>query len=202
MNKEKIRDFFKKLNNSYVIAAICVILIGIILLGAMIGLVARPYSTNTTYSATVHGSGVGTMKIKLVLLDDGRYSQTVKYVQLQEISNTFGDYAFRCGKYRVGENKGQSFNHIYFDGDYDNTFYELKNPFKIEFYGVELTNVGGIFLLVCYCILICFAAAIVTILLIKRKDGGVVFTNRMRLIKRLRELEQMLGVTHETNTEE
>ena len=202
MNKEKIRDFFKKLNNSYVIAAICVILIGIILLGAMIGLVARPYSTNTTYSATVHGSGVGPMKIKLVLLDDGRYSQTVKYVQLQEISNTFGDYAFRCGKYRAGENKGQSFNHIYFDGDYDNTFYELKNPFKIEFYGVELTNVGGIFLLVCYCILICFAAAIVTILLIKRKDGGVVFTNRMRLIKRLRELEQMLGVTHETNTEE
>ncbi|MCH5159233.1 MAG: hypothetical protein J1F66_00095 [Clostridiales bacterium] len=198
--KEKIKEFFNKLNNSYIIAAICVILIGVILLGAIIGLVARPFSTNTTYSLKVKQmySSMGDVNcsIKLVLLDDGRYKLTTYDKNTKEVYTEFGDYGY--GKVINDENNRRQ-NVIWLD-DIRNAIV-IENPFKItvpvsSLLGgkYEFTNVGGIVLLVCYCIVFAICAAIATILIIKRKDGGVVFTNKMRLIKRLKEIEEMIGV--------
>lgn len=190
--KEKIREFFGKMNNSYVIAAICVILIGVIFLGAMIGLVARPFSLNTTYYSTLKEEIFGeefVVKSKLTLLEGGRYQLTQKSNLIDGSLTTFGDFGY--GKVRIEDNKPRR-NVIWFDNDkYD--MVELTNPFKMEYDGEEFTNVGGILLLVCYCLTIAAAAAIATVLLIKRKDGGIVFTNKMRLIKRLKEIEEMIG---------
>lgn len=196
---EKIKNFFQKLNNSYIIAAICVILICVILLGAIIGLVARPFSTNTTYSLKVKQSyssmGDVNCSIKLVLLDDGRYKMTVYDRDTKEVYTEFGDYGY--GKLINDENNRRQ-NVIWLDNILHSTI--IENPFKIKVSvssllggEYEFTNVGGILLLVCYCIVFAICAAIATLLIIKRKDGGIVFTNKMRLIKRLKEIEEMLG---------
>ena len=213
--KEKLANFFKKLNNGYIIAAICAILIGVIVLGAMIGLVARPFATNTTYTAKVKTEVLGetyTAKAKLVLLDGGRYSMTIRDSQKQRYTY-FGDYGF--GKLVDEENVRESViwfeyngqmvavDQALFGGDLLSSMIktanisEQTNPFKIQYGEVTFTNVGGILLLVLYCFVIVIAAAIATVLLLKRKDGNVVFTSKIRLIKRLRELEDMLGVRHD-----
>ena len=220
MNKEKIRNFFKKLNNSYVIAAICMLLAGVIVLGMMIGLVANPFITDTAYTARVKTEILDetmTSRVKLVMLEGGRYSITVRN-NAGERFTYFGDYGY--GRLADEENRLQRTVWFEYDGEmaiidellfgsndlFTSSFLpktsKQTNPFKIQYGEVTFINGGAIVLLIFYCAFISAAAAIVTILLIKRKDGGVVFTNRMRLIKRLRELEQMLGVTHETNTEE
>ena len=194
---EKLKNFFKKLNNSYIIAAICVILVGIILLGLMIGLVTTPFIKNIPYySKNIEGSGVGTMKYKLVMLDDGRYERTVDYIQLKQVLITYGDYSY-CYGIDYMKDGSKHFKEIIFDNNSAQARVELTSPFKIKYYLVEMTNVGGIVLLVVYCILICFAAAIATILIVKRKDGKVVFTNKMLLLKRLKEVEEMLGIKHD-----
>ena len=190
---EKIKNFFQKLNNSYIIAAICVILICVILLGAIIGLVTRPFSTNTTYiSSRIETSGFGPIKIRVTLLDDGRYSKTTHYILAKDVETVFGDYGYAKKHVYVGDESVRC-NTIWFDNEYLATMTILDNPFKLEFYGFELVNVGGIVLLVCYCVLFAICAAIATILIIKRKNGGMVFTNKLRLVKRLKEIEEMLG---------
>ena len=209
--KEKLANFFKKLNNSYIIAAICMILVCVILLGLMIGLVAHPFATNTTYTAKVKTEVLGetfTTKAKLVLMDEGRFSMTLKDGQKQYYTY-FGDYGY--GKLVNDENVRQSVIWFEYDGlmySVDQSLFgdgifssmlktnmsEQTNPFKIQYGKVTFTNVGGILLLVLYCFVIVIAAAIATVLLLKRKDGNVVFTSKIRLIKRLRELEDMLGV--------
>lgn len=202
--KEKIANFFKKLNNSHWITAICAILIGVIFLGAMISLVARPFSTNTTYTATVKEQVFDDFyykrKITIVLLDDGRYSLTIKDPQTKQKSTTFGDYAY--GKLFTKDDSNTLHNVIWFDSQdynyFDNTVYELKNPFKLEYEDIEFTNAGGIALLVFYVFMICMSALIATVMIVRRKEGTIVFTNKMRLIKRLKEIEQMLGISHET----
>ena len=200
--KEKFAAFFRKLNNSYIIAAICVILVGIILLCAMIGLVSKPFATNTTYSAKVKekvGDEELNVSIKLVLLDDGRYQVTVRNNETKETVTRFGDYGY--GKI-VLEKDGPRQSVLWLNDE--SAAFVQKNPFKINFeqtkllgFEVKFTNVGGIFLLVCYCALIVLAAAVSTILIIKRKEGSIVFTNKMRLIKRLATMEEMLGIRHE-----
>ena len=196
--RDKIKEFFNKLNNSYIIAAICTILIAVILLGSIIGLVARPFSTNTTYSLNVKRfySSIGDVNysIKLVLLDDGRYKLTTYNRNTKEVYTEFGDYAY--GKVVIGEDNRRR-NVISLDNRSNLTV--IENPFKITLpvssllYGeYEFTNVGGIVLLTCYCTVFVISVAIATILLLKRKDGGIVFTNKMRLIKRLKEIEEKL----------
>ena len=212
--KEKLANFFKKLNNSYIVAAICAILIGVIVLGLMIGLVAHPFATNTTYTAKVKteiDDETYTTKAKLVLLDGGRYSMTLKDSKRQNYTY-FGDYGY--GKFIDEENSRQSMIWFEYDGlmsiedvalfrgDSISSILKinsskLTNPFKIQYGEVVFTNVGGILWLVFYCCVIAIAAAIATILLLKRKDGNVVFTSKIRLIKRLREIEDMLGVRHD-----
>ena len=192
--KEKIKEFFNKLNNNYLVGAICAFLIAVIVLGLMIGLVAHPFATNTTYTSPKIISDLnGDVKQKLVLLDDGRYELTVKQTQPKAKITTFGDYAY--GKLQLEEGKGRS-NVIWFDGEILDMV-ELKSPFKLEFNGVTFTNVGGILLLVCYCFIIAIAVAIGVYLILKRKDGRPAFTSKIRLIKRLKEIEEMLGVKHE-----
>lgn len=187
--KEKIAAFFKKLNNSYVIAAICVILVGVILLGAVIGLVAKPFSLNTVYTAQVDTTYV--TNYKLTLLDGGRYELTQIGDKVKGTITIYGDYGY--GRIKDGNALK---NVIWFDNGMLSPV-EVKSPFKLDYNGIEFTNGGGIFLLVCYCILICFAAAIATILLLKRKEGDIVFTNKMRLIMRLKQIEEMLGIKFE-----
>lgn len=206
MNKEKIKEFFAKLNNGYLIAAICAILIGVIVLGAMIGLVARPFAINTAYTAKVEKESLGetiTVKSKLVLLDGGRYSLTVR--DSTGKVTYFGDYAY--GRIETGENASKH-NIIRFEYDGSHAVFdsyvfgsketvELTSPFKLQYGDVEFINVGGILLLVFYCFVIVGCAAIAAILIVKRKDGNIVFTDKLRLVKRLKEIEDMLGIKFE-----
>ena len=194
--KERIREFFNKLNNNYLVAAICALLIAVIVLGLMIGLVAHPFATNTTYTAKIESTFDGetvTSRAKLVLLDDGRYSLTAKSAMLDGRVTNFGDYAY--GKVRLEEGKARS-NVIWFDGNVLDII-ELKSPFKLQYNDITFTNVGGIILLVFYCFVIAVAVAIGVYLILKRKDGRPAFTSKIRLVKRLKELEEMLGVRHE-----
>ena len=197
MNKDKLRNFLKKLNNGYIVAAICMILVFIIAFGSMIDLVAHPFITNISYSAKIEGSGVGTMKATLTLLEDGRYSETIEYRRLEMVTTTFGDYSYSHGKYQTGDNKGQHYREIFFNNDYENTHVELKNPFKLKFYGAEFTNVGGILLLVFYCIMIVISAAIATILIIKRKEGKALFNKKSGLETRVSTIEEMIGIKND-----
>ena len=200
---EKIKNFFQKLNNSYIIAAICVILICVILLGSIIGLVARPFITDMTYSVKYRPMAFSSNNqriAKLVLLEGGRYSMTISYTMTNGVSTSFGDYGY--GKVLVSLDSNRLQNVLILNGGaYDEAVSVQKNPFKIttNYFGEEVTFtcVGGIFLLVCYCVVFAICAAIATLLIIKRKDGGIVFTNKMRLIKRLKEIEEMLGVKHD-----
>lgn len=206
----KFKEFLKKLNNGYIIAAICVILIGVIVLGLMIGLVARPFATNTAYTAKVKTEVLGethVTKAKLVLLDGGRYSMTIRNSQ-KSTYTYFGDYGY--GKDKLDTDEERRHNVIWFEYDGElvaldlvlfggdkTEMVEQKNPFKLQYGGITFTNVGGILLLIIYCVLIAILAAIAAILLVKRNDGKVAITNKMNLIRRLSNLEEMLGVHHE-----
>ena len=192
---EKLANFFKKLNNSNWIIAICAILVGVIFLSAMISLVAHPFIKDMTYSARLEEADMGTLKAKLTLLDDGRYSMTVRYTSTKETTTAFGDYGY--GKIFTEDDKDHRHNAIWFDGALMQDVVVLSNPFKIERAGVVYTCGGGIALLVFYCIMICMSAAIATVSIIKREQGVTVFTNKIRLVKRLKELETMLGISHD-----
>lgn len=194
--KEKFKEFFNKLNNTYLVAAICALLIAVIVFGLMISLVAHPFATNTTYTAKIESELDGetyTARAKLVLMDEGRYSLTSKSALLDGRVTNFGDYGY--GKIRLEEGKSRK-NVIWFDGDLLNMV-EVTSPFKLEYNEQTFTNVGGILLLVCYCFVIAIAVAIAVYLIIKRKDGKPAFTSKLRLVKRLKEIEEMLGVKHE-----
>lgn len=199
--KEKIKEFFNKLNNSYLVAAICALLIAVIFFGLMIGLVAHPFATNTTYtSSKISNDIIGDVRQKLVLLDDGNFQLTTKYMETKEVITDFGHY--RYGKIVTGEDE-RLHNVIWLNvagtsiTSYIEPPIELKSPFKIEYNDVAYTNVGGILLLVLYCCIIAIAIAIGVYLILKRKDGAPAFTSKMRVIKRLKEIEEMLGVRHE-----
>ena len=191
--KEKLASFFKKLNNSHLIVAICAILIGVIFLSAMISLVAHPFVKGVAYSARLEEASVGTIKAKLTLLNDGRYSVTVYHDSTKETMTTFGDYGY--GKIFITDDDSHRVNAIWFDSLLNPI--KLTNPFKIENNGVVYTCGGGIALLVFYCIAICICAAIAAIMIVKRREGVPAFTSKMRLIKRLKEMEQMLGIYHD-----
>ena len=188
--KVKMREFFAKLNNSYVIAAICIILIGVILLGAMIGLVARPYVIGMKYSVKYHPSFFSSYNeriAELVLLEGGRYSMTISYTLSKGVTTTFGDYGY--GRVPLESQDSRLHNILILEnGEYGQAVSVQKNPFKIttDYFGEEvtLTCVGGIVLLVVYCILIVLCAAIATILLVKRKNGKIVFSDRLGIFRK------------------
>ena len=195
MMKEKLANFFKKLNNSKLVIAICAILIGVIFLGAMISLVAHPFVKDIAYTAKTKielGNETVIYKTKLVLMDSGRFYTTIKDSEKQTITR-FGDYGY--GKIFIDDDSHRV-NAIWFDSDMLSVI-EMHNPFKIENEGITYTCGGGIALLVFYCFMICICAAIAAISIVKRDEGTIVFTSKMRLIKRLKEMEQMLGISHD-----
>ena len=198
MNNEKLKSFFSKLNNGYVVAAICLILVAVIAFGLMIGLVARPFITNMTYSTTIKlelDDKTYTSKAKIVLLDDGRYALTVKDGQSSQFRTTFGDYAY--GKLVIELDETKQLRKVIWFDDNELNMVVQNNPFKLEFDEQTFTNVGAILLLVFYVLIILVTVVCAILLIVKRNDGKTVFTSKLRLVKRLRELEDMLGVRHE-----
>ena len=193
--KEKFATFFKKFNNSYLLAAICFILVAVIAFGLMIGILAKPFITNIAYSTTIITDSKGDVKAKIVLMDSGVYSVTAKDGLSKQFTTTYNVYAY--GKLVTDLDESDLIrNVIWFDDDVT-TMVIQKSPFRLEYEGATYTNAGGIVLLVFYIVLWVFAAIIAAVFIVKRKQGRVVFTNKMRLVKRLKELEEMLGVRHE-----
>lgn len=196
--KNKIREFFVKLNNSYILVAICTILIAVIALGSLIDLVAQPFETDMTYSAKIETKTEYVnyrTTAKLLLLENGRYSLTIHDGSTREELTTFGDYGY--GKVTIRDDDYKRLHDvIWFDrrdfSPFDDSLYVLKSPFKLEYEGLEFTCGEGIALLVIYCAFIAASSAIATILLIKRKKGKTVFTDRLRIVRRLKDIETKL----------
>ena len=184
-------SFFKKLNNSHVIAGLCLAIAFVLALAFMIDLVADPFIQDMTYTARIdeqNDGGEVKISAKLTLLEDGRYKLTIRDRITKEKTTTFGDYSY--GKVVLDETLGRQ-NVISFDGS---GYIAQKNPFKLEFDSVKFTNGGAIFLLVLYIFLILVFASCSILLLVKYKSGNPVFGTKMRLSKRVKELEDMLGI--------
>ena len=192
MNKEKLKSFFKKFNNSHIIAGICFALAFFLTLFLMIDIVAHPFITDMAYSAKISEEFLGTdikISAKLVMLEEGRYKITIRDTATKETETDFGDYSY--GKvYVTGYNSRK--NVVSFDV---NSLQVVQtNPFKITYNGVVFTNVGGIFLLVLYCFMLVIFAACSILLLVQNKKGNAVFGTKLSMAKRIAELEEMLGI--------